>query len=948
MDVKTRSISSSIVDFFRKNGHRHTGKYEGNEGVKRNSNESRDENGINDTSMGFQGSMFLMNGDIAPSNVQNSMILYESEADSQVRPPVLPILPVQRLRLLRQKQEWRRKLSSDLLRSLSGSQTVISDVSILNPSYSRASSSTPSPIKSTLKNGQVNGLKSLKKKKVSNVRSKGTKWTGEFDYDLSEYDDQHKEVKATEKEENEGSIDSPMLSIAKRSVLQDEYTKDVNTNTLSKAQRDVLLKGQPSCLVRKSDDIALPKASKTRQITLKLNKLDEPKGDKSILPSVGFDFIKTSDTPSKKSPIKPDRLPNQAAPKGATLTFSSQAETTSKQPFKFGSSESRKPVSESDGENEPRRKRAAPSDKSTFPELAPQPAFESGVGKDHPRPFVSNPTTGKSVSIPSFTFGKQQNDLTASEPKSKLPNVDSGSQEEKAGKPLFSFTAKSNSEKNPKPLYSFGAKPTEVPQIAPTSDNSGASSIVSAPKLSFDFTNGSSSSTKESGKSTFSLGKNTVPEKKDTPTAPSFSFSASASNDKNDTTAKPSFSFGAGAPSEKKDTSTTPAFSFGKMGTTDKKDTPAGPVSVPSFTFGGIAGSQGPETTSAVTPDVKAKDESDKQAAAPSFSFGAKASQTAPSFSFGAGEKKGSTAPPSFSFTKEIGASDDKKEAPKTAFSFGSINDSAAKPEIKSQPSSGFSFGRPQNGGTDKPSFTFSKPDVSQNKAPSFGQGASSTAVVPAASNGAFSFNKISGTGSQSTDTSYGSKFAPVDNPSAPAVQSSITAAPTNGNPFINSKPNTAFSLGSAAAGSGGFAQPAFQQPQPLQSAFGTTPSPAFGKSVSPPVINGSNNPSRTFTPSNTININFGNAGSVDPSAVFSGASGSTAPQQVFGATPPPSQIFGGTSQAPTAFNNAPMGFGTGGMAVGQSASVPQQQAPAPSFQLPPGRKLARMRQSRR
>ncbi|CCE92951.1 FG-nucleoporin NUP1 TDEL_0F01400 [Torulaspora delbrueckii] len=922
MDVKKRSISSSIVDFFRKPADGDIRAYDSESVGVGATREPADENGANDTSMGFQGSIYSMNGDIAPPNFQDSMILYETGAgtDTQVRPPILPILPVQRLRLLRQKQEWRRKLTAGMLGSLP--VPMVSDISVLNPIYSRESSSTPSPVKNTLKKDAADGLKSLKRKKVSNVRSKGTKWTADFDYDLSEYDNHKAEAKAITNDTTDYHMDSPTLSMTKRSTLPKEYPQDVNTNTLSKTQRDLLLKGQPSAQSVKKSGTSAPES---KQLTLRLDKLKGRDSEKAILPSAGFDFIKASDTPSKISPAKANGLQTPTAKKAPTLTFSSQAEPSSKPAFNFASSKTKNDSTHDDEEDEPRRKKAARNDTGDMPKLS------SNATSDGNKPqfsFGSKQTSDDKQASPSFTFSSK------SDPKPAIRFTKEVNDDQKDKiTPVPSFALTSANEKKIA-SFSFGTKPIDTSNALPEASKSAEipKANSSAPKLSFNFGSGASSSNNEAEKPSFSFGSSTAAGKKDTSTAPSFTFGNGALSEKKDTTTAPAFSFGKGAaPDTAGAPATAPAFSFGVAASSEKKDTPTTGLS-----FGG-----------------NAKPETKDSGTAPSISFDTDSASeqkkplTAPSFSFGDGSKKGSTAPPSFSFTKNNEASDNgQKEPPKTAFNFGSTNASDTKSESASQPNGGFSFNRPPEGNISKPSFTFGKADTSENNAPSFGLNNASTVASPAANNSAFTFNKSGPPATKTDGPSFGFKFGADNSSTGNTAQN--PAPPMN--PFINgSKPNNGFSFGSSAGNTGAIVQPSFQQPQPLQSAFGTTPSPAFGKSASPPVISGSNNPSRTFTPSNTINLNFGNNGPVDPTSVFSGGPGPAAPQQVFGATPPPSQIFGATSQAPASFNNAPVGFGSsGGIAAGQLAPMAQQQAPAPNFQMPPGRKLARMRHSRR
>ncbi|GCF00981.1 hypothetical protein ZYGM_000016, partial [Zygosaccharomyces mellis] len=224
-------------------------------------------------------------GPIASSEPKEDIpgLVFLYEGDSQVRPPVLPILPVQRLRLLRQKQEWRKRhdlnslylLPSDVASSSSSNPDI--------PNVPYKSSSTPSPMKM---NHAV--APPLKRKRTKNNRSRGTKWSGEFEYDLAEYDTVEKPATPQVQDElSFGQVSAQKTAVGPlKSSLMDQ---DVNSNQLSSTQRRVLLSGPQSILQKGPND---KDTSKNVEKTVK-------KDEKVILPSVGFDFIKSSDTPSK-------------------------------------------------------------------------------------------------------------------------------------------------------------------------------------------------------------------------------------------------------------------------------------------------------------------------------------------------------------------------------------------------------------------------------------------------------------------------------------------------------------------------------------------------------------------------------------------------------------------------------------------------------------------------
>lgn len=946
MNVQTRSLSSSIVEFFRKPIEQSVVRYDSDDKVQEE-----------DSQRGMAGDS---REDMDLPDGQGSLILYETNA--HLRPPVLPILPIQRLRLLRQKQELRRRLNFDMLRSIVGPQKV-NELSLLEAGYSRANSSTPSPVKMASVRETVDTLKPLKSRKVVSNKRQGTKWSGEFDYDLSEYDNHSKEGKGSASISKKDQMDSPTITGTKSATLPGGLARDVNVGSLSAAQRDVLVKGQPV-----STHTELAEKLLVRD-TQKVSK-NIRQEDKTVLPSIGFDFVKPDDTPSKASTVQAAR-DSQEPKHSKTGSFQFTATPQKlKQPvpatgpsFSFAAGSSApQSTAEVDESEEPRRKKPAGISSSTapFPGLGPtassgsegvKPLFSFGKGASS---SVEQKEAQALASKPTFSFGK------VTEASSSKKNDESQTSTIKSAVPSFSFGQKQNdatqfktpsfsgndlsSSTGSKPSFSFGKEPDSAPK-APTSVAKQDTAIA-----------GDSSSIKSADvEEKQSLGsKLSNDEKPAESKKPAFSFGKGASTDKPATT--PSFSFGANTNSDEKDTSAPPSFTFGKGGVSDKYNQPP---TVTAFSFGPKAASE-EKSQSAGSDTASGKSDT---AAAPSFSFGAssapdKKEPGTSSFTFGKKETP-------FSFNKDSEAAEDKGKAITSGtFSFGTGSANTSRPAS----ANGFTFSRIEKPGeqnNEKPSFSFGGTDATKSAPSVFGAGAGQSTAAPTTAASGFSFNKpsipnsnstssvISGQDNKTNVPSFGFKFGAGENSNNSA---SMPAAPVSStaNPFLASQNNSTFSFnmpGNTITTTN--APSSFGSAQPSQTAFGTTPSPAFGKSASPPVLNGSNNSIRAFTPSNTINMKFSNNASVNPSSIFSGGPGapsmaSATPQQVFGGTPPPTQVFGAGSQPAPQFGNTSVGFGTSdGIAAGQLAQ-PAQQAPMPNFQLPPGRKLARMRQSRR
>lgn len=943
-----RSISSSIVEFFTKPAEsRITNNVEDKIGArglhnKRTSYDVFDDQNVDNVTSGTDE-----HADFPSSEPQGSLIIYET--DSNVRPPLLPILPIQRLRLLRQKQEWRRQKNSNMLFSLSSQVPSMGEpatlklytANLLNPdtsSYSYPSSSTPSPIKQgpvTTKNNVANEksvhIRMMKRKKIAEGAKRGTKWSGEFEYDLSEYDNEE----MRKKEPTASQIDSPTLSMAKRSTAGSIIDQDINSDALSATQKNILLNGPESFLGKKGqrseNKIAatLPKdtaGSPSNFMGVKRDRGSVKDSDKAILPSVGFDFIKDNDTPSKKS-----------SPQKLNVSYDKQATSV--------------PV----------------NDNGSLAAVKPLKSFslaksnEDNTNSKHSKSLfnfkpVNSDTKTSASSPPSFSFGNNVNNAKQTEKPSSFSKPDQNTE------PASAFNKQSRSHKEesdedhdePKRKRPEHAKEGEGDKFALIA---GTPSIQQgSTKVPFSFGGG----TQEANDKRPSLA--LEDKEKETSGAaaikPSFTFGvkgdkssehALGSTDTNKTTAPAGLAFGG---SQKKENIAKPSFTFGNKDTDDK-------TVKPMFSLDGQNSTAKPKFTFAAT-----KDDGDlsvpKLSSVPTDTKETSDQISKPSFSFSNGNVADGKTKPTFSFgTTHDNTTTSSKETSAVSSSVAAGNSDASKSESASRPSA-FSFNRISSADNEatKPTSPFSldKKEAAPQTGFSFGNNApagngtvaisNGPAVQNSNVNGAYSFNKSGlqagvanawagpASSNSTSNGSFNFKFGETNSGTklnAPSPQPAVSGS----NPFIGaSKETNGFSFGAANSKPNGAS--VFNSSQPTFGG-GTTPSPSFGKSATPPVLAGSNAPSRAFSPSSTVNLNFGNTATADPSSIFSGgmaqpAAGAPAPQYIFGNTPPPSQIFGGAPQQPTPFDN------------GMSSGEQTQPSAVSNFQMPAGRKLARMR----
>lgn len=480
-----------------------------------------------------------------------SVILYDSEVPD-ARPPVLPILPIQRLRLLRQKQYWRQRIEFNGLPVRSSSMPVAAANTALQ-----------------LQTLQLQKLTAAKRAKAT-----GTVWSGDFEYDLSEYDllqDKKKDV-STERGEVSATGCVDLIRVKK-------------SDDLPKTQKNLLVKG----LVNSEEPVA------TATVKVTLPKVLANK-NKTVLPTIGFDFIKENDstaigndTPSKKFSL-PTLKDKVSAPYEKTPSFTfgtvkidsipsalltgDVPSNTSTIGFTFG---------------------AKTGETSTFTKRGSNDSNDDDNGLRRKKRFHTSKETSNNPSA-CFSFGTKPVE-------EEIPAV----------KPTILFDAgKVNADV--KPAFSFDAAPVTEPKgtekaltFVPVSfakkESPVSSEILEANAPSFIF--GATASKTE--------------EKKNALTKPTFSFGATSTNPEEKAANAP-FSFGVGANKfvGQKESTTTSSFTFGVA------DAKVAPSTTPTNTAASIPV---PESTASEIENKSPKP----------FSFGlAKPSNPSSGFSFAA------------------------------------------------------------------------------------------------------------------------------------------------------------------------------------------------------------------------------------------------------------------------------------------------------------------------
>ncbi|SCV05501.1 LANO_0H08878g1_1 [Lachancea nothofagi CBS 11611] len=851
-----RSISSSIVNFFKKD-------------TPTEYHDSRNANKASSVSSNIQ------DADTTELPSVPDLVLYDSENGE--RPPLLPIMPLQRLKILRHKQ-YLRRLQDSYLPSL-----ITSSFESEKPS--KIAKTQLLPLRSLKRNSQ----KAIQRSKQPTRTVLGKRWSGDLEYDLAEYDvvKKPKNSKPKDSVDSSTTMESPRLSptVLKKSTTGGKVSAGPG---LSRIQATLLDGKSLVDLSASKDDTKISTPTKNGTASEKSKPL-------LALPSSGFDFLK-ADGKSGQASSELDSSKageNVSPPKftfgGANVKESSATDLTTSSDRNLSLSDTKQsPGSKSAAHDKTKPLSFGTTDKGT--------AFSFGGGSG-----------GSAQSKPSFAFGKSQTSSKGGESKPVLSFGQPSSQ-------VKEKDAEDKQESGNKP-FSFKPSPSAFTFNGPNQNKPGVPEQEAIKEKE----------TKDDAKSVSEFGSNTLSK-------PVFDFGSKPSNPAFDSVHKPtpeSASTSGTQPAVK------PAFSFGGTGAQNdnEKDIASEPSSkkVPSFTFG--------------APKEAANDTKDKPPAA--FSFGSSkpaiVQSSAPNnFSFGsvnsskpASSEGGSMTKPSFSFTKlsdSTGAHDARNAS--TAPQLGS------KPSITSSKSFGFGVPSEKKDST-PPAFSFGGNSQNNNQSSSSINGSSFKFDSNAGNSGAIQsnqppkppFSAASSSGIGKPAFSFGAGTPPVVNAPQPQQPQSSIIPPSQSNGF-------GFASGSTTSNN----SPAFGNPannQQLAFNFGTgntsassTPPPFGGTGV--PAFAPPNPQSRPFSPSHTVNLNFGGAASQAPSSIFGGTTSST-PAQMFGGQPSNSnQSFGNTPQNPAQV--------FGGSNPG---AMPQQQNQSSMMNLPPGRKLARMRARR-
>lgn len=891
-----RSISSTLISLFRSN-------------TVDDSSFGSDK--ATDSTQDMKRRRELLNT-VDESNDDNddSIILYESTQDEghlHERPPVLPILPKQRLKLLRYKQMKRLQRDFKELNELK-----------LNSAQSNRN------VKSKLKS--ISSQPEKKRRKLAG----GKKWVVNYEYDVSEFDDNEKKNSnaLTKKSETSLLIDTPKINLtSSRSGVN-----DVEPQTLSRSESKLLFSIPASKDTTNKSETASESVVKIKQSTKSIDK--EKNTPDVILPTIGFDFVKDGeDTPSKKAVITNKTSIN-------ILNQDKNDSVSSKKPFNFGISSKSEKANEkqevnisnilSSGKETPKK------DKISF-SFGTKPSDNDNKSE----PALSLDSVKKSENKPVFSFGSKDSSNNVDIPKAK---------------PSFSFGNTSNN----KPSFTFGAfsAATEAKETI----QSNGSNVEGEDDKEESGRKRKKPAQNTSSTFSFSLGKpssdtSTTDKKADDIPTPSFSFGAPS-------TSKPSESLTVGKPNTSSEKA-TPSFSFGKA--TDQTDGNKTDTPKP-FTFGSTS-----NTSGSILNENTGAPETSKDVSKPSFTFGAPSSQPKESSN---GDK---LSKPAFTFGLPDAASSDKQDK-KLAVGglFKSSTTNTTENASASKPSFSFSLEGKKDStpapATGSPAFSFSKPGQGASAPPSSifggkeGDKPQQTNPLMGGASGGFKFNKdsltnIGGTNSATPASVFGSSTGLAgqnnnnnnnNNAGKPAFSFGAGASAT---------PSTGFSFGNAAPNAA--PNPTFSQSQ-SPTPFGQTSQTQSAGSLFGNAQAGQTPPAQnTFKPSNVANFNFmSGASNVNPSSIFQPAAPQPTPQQIFGGSSAPAPMggIGGVSNPFTAGGNTQgamnlsmnnnMGMGMnpvggapmGGVPMGGAPMGGAPQAPPAGF---PQRKLARMRQRR-
>ncbi|SCU97260.1 LAMI_0F09428g1_1 [Lachancea mirantina] len=807
-------------------------------------------------------------------------------------PPLVPILPIQRLKILRYKQylrrlEYRLEVPID--------QDYLLENSTFAADHERESSIGVLGPSKKPKTGMNAAEKRLYQPKKS-----GKRWNGEMEYDLTEYD----AVKRPKLEQD--SMEPPLLA-TDSTAPRDRMNAD--DGYLSKKQMDIL-DGKPAL------GSSIPKIP--HNFTTNGSISEKSASRLPALPSSGFDFLKASPTNQK--------LTDKADESSLSETIASKPQAS--KGFSFGTgalgnanTEVRSFAGAAKAKSED-KKDSSDSKNSRFGSLETnklanqtKPSFSFGSSVSSNGGLLSK--EHKSVT-PSFQFGKKLEH-----------NTESLNFDNKRPRDLEDSSAKSfgQSEKsaNAPPASKIFPSSASVPKASVAAKSSfvfGSSTPETKKDASPDKSNGSSilGSGEDKSTSSFSFNANSKPSSNEAvidseqkvPVGSLFSFGAKKvmpntsslnGGEKFDETQTQTESFTFGKPnSDHKNlpNNTNPSFSFGSKPDSSKEsktNADGGKTATQAFSF-----EAKPKSDKASQPAFKfggntqpRNDENPK----PAFTFGGKVGLEKPAANLSS-EKNAITPAPSL-FT---GLTASKESSSTSSFTVGGINgaNNQTKPEAGTQ-----SFKFTLNESKSTPAFKFNN-DTTKTPNGTAGIGLLNRAQAPAL--GAphpvhpttpFSFSPAATTQQQSL-----SGFSSASSTATPAFGASAN---------VNQMTAPSAFVGSSTTS----ASP-----------------PPFGN-PSPGSASGTFQQNRAFSPSHTMNLNFGgtSAAAQAPSAIFGAATNTN-----------PAQIFGAQSSTPAATFGNDQSQGTQTMFGG--GALPNQHSQQPTMMgLPPGRKLARMRARR-
>lgn len=841
-----------------------------------------------------------------PDMERGSIILYESDSNADgssttvTRPPVLPLLPIQRLRLLRQKQKLRDQLDlirwsrlqshngiSSSLPSSSGrnirgdssqAADVIVDQQVQDSSFNIDDSVLGDGTRTTTQRaiankGAMDGsirLESprLLEKRRRQIPNAGFRWSGSFEYDMSEYeakgsnqsdrvndqikavtkndrqtkigDVNVKEQRVTGKDEEERTKRSSGTGVQPGRPTVGEITPDTSylgtssegthAGNLTATQRDILLNGpkepvEPSVRVHSREDEKAGHASlvtKTPTTSLPGFSKDSDKANNNIKtgtlqPTAGFNFVTNTKLPSIKmaSTTAVDGIK-----KASDSIHAGKPSSSSEMPL-FSTSKPDSSTSEDTTRTQAPRVSFSFSSKTIGLESTPTP---SNIPLSSKQQETSQMYLGQQGGSGRKTVEKEEEEEEEDNLRRRKRPTTGAIIDATEGldKPKFTFpgisssssAAAASAQPEKKPLFSFSSNSNTA--------KSGSEVTGTVKKSPFTFTLNKREDTTTSSKPVVSFALSTGSKDTSTATAEKTSI-IGASNPVNNDQEQPSvnkqskglaFSSGTDGSLADKDKAAVPApkkplFSFtasANQNTGTDKSVVVGKEQQTGFSFSVNKPSGNIPLASGSTTLTD-----------PSILNGKSNEQTA------VGENKQGDKPLGFSFGGNTVASSETKPV----FSFGSKTSTGNEP-----PKPTFSFNNKTTETTaTKPSFTFgNKAAVSNETKPSFSFGSTTSGNL--ASKPSFSFSKPQSetTTQQSKPSfSFGSTVSSGQQQgvtTAPALTSNSTQSGVFGNkenagqtnntsfsfnvgskPNIGSKPSGAIGFGTAnpSTGSGGF-----------------------------------------------------------------------------------------------------------------------------------------------